>query len=322
MRNILLFATTVICSLQLNAQYNYKNLSLPSDENASRFTFGNMRIYPVYANANFTSAQKNAGKYTTLKDALQKKKATITEKSADGRNSAEVNKLYIQNTSSDTIVIIGGEVVQGGKQDRVIANDVVIPPNSGKVDLSVYCVEHGRWTPKASGAASYSFSTGNNTTVVNTKTRKAAAVEKDQGKVWKEVEVFTDKNGAKSSTGAFTAMETKTDANKKLTAYKAYFKTILTADVKIIGMAVATGDSVLGCDMFATHALLMEHADNIIASYAIEAMTDGKPVTIPFAKVKAYMDNILADETKQEQHIKKNGTVLQEKESKLHISVY
>lgn len=321
MKNILIIAAC-LGSAQLYAQYNKQNLSLPAEETSAKFTYGNMRIYPVYANQNFTTAQKNVGKYTTLKDALDKKKVNITEKSSDGRSGAEVNKLYIQNTSADTIVIIGGEVVQGGKQDRVIANDVIIPPKSGKIDLSVYCVEHGRWSPKSSGAASYSFSKGENSTVVNTKTRKAAAVERDQGKVWKEVQVVTDKNDAKSSTGAFTAMETKSDINNKLSAYKKYFKTILASDIHIIGMAVATGDSILGCDMFATHALLMEHADNLIASYATEVITTGKPVTVPFAKVKSYMDNILADETKQEQVIKKNGTMLKEKDSKLHIAVY
>jgi hypothetical protein len=34
------------------------------------------------------------------------------------------------------------------------------------------------------------------------------------------------------------------------------------------------------------------------------------------------MDTILSDETKQEQLIKQKGTVLKEKNSKLHIAVY
>jgi ARG/rhodanese/phosphatase superfamily protein len=134
--------------------------------------------------------------------------------------------------------------------------------------------------------------------------------------------VVTDKNDAESSTGAFTAMGNKKEVSNKIDEYKKYFKSLLASDTRIIGMAVVTGDSILGCDMFATHALLMNHADNLITSYATEVITSGKKITVPFVKVKSYMDTILSDETKQEQLIKQNGTMLKEKNSKLHITVY
>ena len=33
----------------------------------------------------------------------------------------------------------------GGKQDRVIAKDRIVPPGSDPIDLSVFCIEPGRW---------------------------------------------------------------------------------------------------------------------------------------------------------------------------------
>jgi hypothetical protein len=87
-------------------------------------------------------------------------------------------------------------------------------------------------------------------------------------------------------------------------------------------MVAVSGDSILGCDMFATHDLLIEHSDKLINSYATEAITSGKEVTLAYEKVKSYMDNILADETRQEKLIEENGTMLKQKDSKIHIAVY
>ncbi|MBL0019345.1 MAG: hypothetical protein IPP17_23665 [Bacteroidetes bacterium] len=101
-----------------------------------------------------------------------------------GEASDEVNKLFIQNTGNDSIFIMAGEVVKGGKQDRVIAMDMVIPPHSEPIDLSVFCVEHGRWTYDGS-AASDGFTGHAN--VANTSVRKAAVVSKNQSEVWSKV---------------------------------------------------------------------------------------------------------------------------------------
>ena len=42
---------------------------------------------------------------------------------------------------------MAGEVVKGGKQDRVIAQDVVLAPGE-TIDLNAFCVEKNRWVTK------------------------------------------------------------------------------------------------------------------------------------------------------------------------------
>ena len=131
-----------------SAQYTYKNLQVNFLENnaaAKNYTYQNLRLYPVYAKDSFRASFKNIGKYMSLQEALQKKKVKITEKSAGGT----VNNLSIENISSDTIIVICGDVVKGGKQDRIVEEDVVLKPKSGKKDLKVFCVESGRWSGSA-----------------------------------------------------------------------------------------------------------------------------------------------------------------------------
>ena len=146
----LIFLWCVLSTTVLHAQYNQANLKLAQPaENANPYKFQNLQLYPIRANEVFRAHHRKNPKYVTLKDALEKNKVAITEKSAGG----SVNTLYIENVSRDTIIVLSGEVVQGGKQDRVIAQDFVLYPRSGKKDVSVFCVEHGRWQTKDDGTS-------------------------------------------------------------------------------------------------------------------------------------------------------------------------
>ena len=318
MKKIFLLLTAGTGWLAASAQYNTTNLTVKADQSMTAFTWKNMRVYPVIAKAEFIQAHIDVGKYTSLSEALKQKKLVISE----ATEGEQVNKLYAENISKDTIMILGGEVITGGKQDRMIASDFILPPKSGKKDLSVFCVEHGRWTYKGSrsdaNVAMFSASPG----MVNKEVRKAAGVSKNQSKVWDKVSEVTRGNGAVTSTGTYAALDSNKDYKAKVGEYTAFFKKILAEDNSIIGLVAVTGDSIMGCEMFATHNLLMQHADNVINSYATEAITSGSKVTIQNQKVLAYANTLLADETKQSKFIRENGTELKDKNRKLHIAVY
>src|SRR5204862_2923768 len=44
--------------------------------------------------------------------------------------------------------IQSGDIVKGGKQDRAIAFDLLLPPKSGLVSVGSFCCEAGRWTKR------------------------------------------------------------------------------------------------------------------------------------------------------------------------------
>ncbi len=75
----------------------------------------------------------------TLQEAMEKKIFIVYE-------SDDVNELIVENTSPDFDVFIqSGDIVKGGKQDRVLAISVIIPRNSGKISIEAFCVESDRW---------------------------------------------------------------------------------------------------------------------------------------------------------------------------------
>ncbi len=98
----------------------------------------------------------------------------------------QVNTLVLVNNSSKPLLLLAGEIVTGGKQDRVIAKDRIVPVGAAPIDLSVFCIEPGRWTEDSPtfGAAAKAPSHG---FMVQPTIRERAMVEKDQQQVWESV---------------------------------------------------------------------------------------------------------------------------------------
>lgn len=299
-------------------EYSYKTLDfdLQSEAKLRSFTYKNLRIYPIKAKTTLKEQTKNYSRYTSLKEALEKKKINITEKEGRGEG-AEVNTLYAHNTSNDTLFLMAGEVIQGGKQDRVIGQDVVIPPKSAKVKVPVYCVEQGRWSEKNSGKQFNGYFAVSGMSV-----RKAVEVSKNQSDVWQKVADANKKNKVATTTGAYTALSS---ANDYVKIENEYFNTLqprLAGEKDVVGLIVVSGDKVLGCEIFATEQLFRKSADNLLRSCIHEAVTNGRPVNISATAVKKYMDDLLIDQVAQERKINAKGKVFKSEDKKLHLATY
>ena len=333
-----LFTILMVLPFLSFSQYTYKNLQvnfLQTDAQLKNYSFQNLRLYPIYAKQSFKSQFKTIGKYMPLQEALQKKKLKITEKT----NGGSVNNLTIENISSDTIIIICGDVVKGGQQDRIVQKDVVLKPKSGKQNLEVFCVESGRWSAERPSSASQPSSTVSRRSTNNIKVeeeakfedhynkgsmglRKVVEKEKDQSKVWSKVEEINTNNKTTTATKTYTAITGSADYTKKLNAYLQFFKNKFVADSNVIGVVIVTGDKVLGCDMFATPALFGSQFQSLLHSYATEAIISGKPVTVAAPVVKTYMDKLLGNEAIQQSTLKQKGNAFVEKGKKLRVSSF
>src|SRR6202167_5960455 len=93
---------------------------------------------------------------------------------------AQVNQLVLVNRGKKPLLLLAGEVVSGGKQDRIIGKDRIIPIGAQPLPLDVFCVEHSRWTGSGNTFAAAK-------TMVHPTVREQAAVDQDQNKVWAAV---------------------------------------------------------------------------------------------------------------------------------------
>jgi hypothetical protein len=72
----------------------------------------------------------------SLEEALAKGQVKVSE-------TGSINELTVENVGDDEVFVQAGDIVKGGRQDRVLSVDLLLPPHSGQVPIAAFCVEPG-----------------------------------------------------------------------------------------------------------------------------------------------------------------------------------
>jgi len=157
---------------------------------------GDLTLFPVVRD---DGKSLPADQFLTLDEGLKSGEVEVTEagkvrglvRPRDGAVSQayqgdQVNTLVLVNNSKRPLLLLAGEIVTGGKQDRIIAKDRIVPAGADPIDLSVFCIEHGRWT-ESSDKFGTSAKAANESIMVQPAVRQQAMVAKDQQQVWDSV---------------------------------------------------------------------------------------------------------------------------------------
>src|ERR1044071_3736542 len=105
-------------------------------------TYKNLTLFPVISDEPMKTAE-----FITLDEGLRAGSIIITEL-GDGRSNgasrqrgsegAEVNRLALTNKSGKALILIAGEMLLGGKQDRIVGHDCIIEASAKPVPLDVF----------------------------------------------------------------------------------------------------------------------------------------------------------------------------------------
>ena len=252
------------------------------------FTHENLTIYLIHG-----EDQVKGKTFLTLKEALEQKKVIVHE-------TQQVNELAIENVSpGEEVFVQAGDIVKGGKQDRVIAYDIILPAKSGKMPIASFCVEAGRWTGRRGESAAHFDA---NSAQAPTKDLKLA-VRKDmaQRKVWENVakaqmQLGSNTGGSVRDARSATSLQLTLENKKLQEATEAYVKKLQSAaDGKedVIGYAFAVNGVINSADVYASHQLFMKLWPMLLKGSAVEAISElkkdksFKPVTAD--KVEAFL---------------------------------
>lgn len=270
-------------------------------------SYKNLTLFPVIGGAG--GAEMDA--YITLDEGIRAGTIVITERgrgeTATGRfvqrgsaaavnqqaslrsDGASVNELSLINKSGKKLVMLAGEVIVGGKQDRIVQDDLVIPPVSVPVSLSVFCVEHGRWSQRESagggppaaaapviapsGAARKDENFYSLGAVAHPKLRAAAQDKKQQSEVWKEVGENNAKLGTKNGTDTYQEVYASKKVTDSVEAYVRALQKELTGP-GVVGVLVARNGEMVWADVFANPSLFSRYWPKLLKSYAVDALAD------------------------------------------------
>lgn len=292
---------------------------------------GNLTVFPVVAVKSYSTSE-----FLTLDEGLRSGEVIVTEAgSVQGlirrhpqnsirHDGAEVNRLVLVNNSKRPLLLLAGEIVSGGKQDRVIGKDRIVPPESDPVDLSVFCVEPGRWVAtsehfgaseamygKAVGGPVHGAAPAPMAIMAQPSVRAKAMADKDQNEVWNEVnkqrsemtvavagsapqaakDIGQSSSYAKVNENAEVKRQVESVAKPIEQGYQSLIGQL--RDRNAVGVVVAVNGRVIWADMFASTDLLAKYWPKLVRSYASEAIvTRAKNMEVTEKQAQAFLGDM------------------------------
>jgi len=198
------------------------------------------------------------------------------------RQGAQVNRLVLTNNSDRPLILLAGEIVTGGKQDRVVGKDRIVPAKSEPVDLGVFCVEPHRWVETSARFGGLGFA------IAQPSVRLAAMAKKNQQNVWDQVArskmsvadaVPAPAAQALAETSSYAktmesgAVQERVD--KVAAPIERSYETLMNElrSQKAVGAVVAVNGQIVWADLFASPSLLEKYWPKLVRSYATEAVS-------------------------------------------------
>lgn len=291
---------------------------------------GSLTVFPVVSSKTYATSE-----FLTLDEGFRSGEVMVTEYgNVSGlvrraatpvarQEQAEVNRLVLINHSKRPLLLLAGEIVTGGKQDRVIGKDRIVPAESEPIDLNVFCVEPGRWVASSnhfgasgtmyaarSGQGGGGSAAAAGTMMAQPSVRSKAMAEKDQSQVWAEVrrqqnamsaEVMEAAPAAATSnplpptTSYARVMENQTVKQKVDEVAKPVeenYQSLIARlrDRKAVGVVAAVNGRIIWSDIFASTELLEKYWPKLVRSYASEAVVQSaKNGDSTLAQAQAYL---------------------------------
>jgi hypothetical protein len=239
---------------------------------------GSLAIIPIVS----TTALSRE-KYITLAEAIKKQLVEIVEQ--PGRE--EVNALEVRNKARLPLILFAGELLLGGKQDRIVGKDTIVPPGES-LRVPVYCVEHGRWH-----GANMKFAPAD--TFVPEAVRAAATEEKSQQEVWDRVAKANSLAGTSSQTGTFAAILNDPAVARAVQEVTDRLDRHVGATRGAVGVIYWLDGKVRSADLFADASLFEASRRKLLQSHAIDAriMKDAKNIPVDARVCSEFLEAIV-----------------------------
>ena len=205
-----------------------------------------------------------------------------------------VNTLIVKNQSVTPLLLIDGEEIIGGDQNRIVNATILIAPQS-EMKIPVNCTEHGRW--------GYKHEFKHSEYIANYRTRSAkvrASINKqnEQSAVWNAIDELEFDRNFSSPTQAMS--ESYDNAKADLSEFADAFDNVKGQS----GVVIMVDGEMKGFEMFLNSDVYGQYHKKILKSYLIDAKINDSIFAIDIDTVKSAISEALESEVKKS---KNNG---------------
>ncbi|MBP1766887.1 MAG: hypothetical protein H6P98_1002 [Candidatus Aminicenantes bacterium] len=240
---------------------------------------GSLTIIPVYLDR----VVDRTG-YVSLDDALKNGWIAITE--VEG---GRVPQVKISNLSKHMIFLMGGEILTGCRQDRILAGDILLAPGTKDLLAPVYCVEQGRWSH-----VSQSFFSKKN---LGTPALRARAQEKApaaQSEIWGKIAEENSVMGVASATGAYQDAYDKEENRARISKIEEKMAGLPRLHSDTVGVVIGVGGSVVSADIFANPELFLKQWPKILKSSAFTSLGSARAASLDRDRAAEFLRSFLS----------------------------
>jgi hypothetical protein len=220
------------------------------------------------------------GDYLTLSEA---KTLGVVEIAELPQHEA-VDSVQVRNLGDRPVLLIAGELLVGGNQDRVVARDTLVPAGA-TVNVPVFCVEQDRWDG-ASDRFEYAMAT------VPMGVRRQAVLG-DQDSVWSSVAAFNSAVRAPAGGNTVHGGYQSEAVQKYLEENLHRVESGLAGHEHAVGFLFVVDGKVQAMDVFESPSLFRSARTSLLRGALAEAATCGAKVRpVPVGLCEAFVASV------------------------------
>lgn len=268
-----------------NAQTDFTFPSLVVEYD-SAIIFRHLKLIPIKRIEQVTDSNFTTPNSISLNAGMGK--GTVKLKERGNYMLDNINVLLIENNSGKDLVIKSGEIVMGGRQDRVFARDTILA--SGKQHLvPVYCIEENRWSEKERKFIFRGTTGSGLQTIIDT--------AQNQTKVWDEIRRLLKQNNQTGSSSYAALLNNKKVADTSQQYIRHFLQQLRSKDSSIVGIIASTGHKMLGADVFISTSLFYQTLPGLLEKYCNEAVLTGSAANATHIHEAAYANELFSPQT-------------------------
>lgn len=250
---------------------------------------GRLSIIPVFA-ADLAPESK------TLYEELESSTIVIEELEDGG----SVPELKLRKSSEGRTLLLDGEPLEGGKQNRVLSMTLLL---DGKQDLTipVTCIERDRWAFSSAQFVSSEFhsyysSRSILSSSISSSLRSSHRYRSDQSGIWREIALSLQSTGTRSGTSSMSELFKKHE--NEISEAEEHFQ----ISANQLGYQALIDGKPLAFELFGSHATFSKYWSRLLRGLVVETLRTpdirtkpGRPSVVGMNELQTLVSKLLLE---------------------------